>query len=779
MKKLVVAVALILGGISLACCAEPRTLTTLADISALSNADAAASIPVSFEATVSYARLYENLLFVQEGSVPIFVRPPKGLSVVPGDRVLVKGVTRQSFRPIIVSDSISVLQHGAPPKPIRTTFEELIRGGDDSMRVTLHGKVRAADTVVTGGPPVRSTRLQMLSNAGHFEVYLDGFDPVALRDLLDAEVDVTGVAAGKFDSKMQQTGVVLYTSSLQDIGVVRHAGASPWSLPITTMDKVLRVYHMTDLTPRVRVRGVITYFQPGSAVVLQDGTRSLWITTHTTDPLQIGDLAEASGFPDAHDRLLTLNDATIQDSHIPQPVKPIEATWRELAFWSSNTASGHQNDLVSIEGQVVAGVRQASKDEYVLVSGKRLFTAVYHHPTAGGELPSMARIPIGSRVRVTGICMAAEPNTISPDEEVPFNILLRSFDDIAIVASPSLLSVKNLMLLASILLLAVIVFAVWGWVLKDKVHRQTSALAVMANFEQHRSRILEDINGVRPLNEIVAEITEMVSASLNDAPCWCDVADGDTLGVRPNDLQGLRLIHVNIGSRNGPTLGRMFAGLNPGTPPEEREIEALSGGARLAALAIETRRHYSDLRHRSEFDLLTGTHNRFSFERHLDARLDEARQNCGIVGVIYIDFDHFKSVNDVFGHRIGDLFLQEAVSRMKRQLRAVDILGRLGGDEFVALIPQVRSRADVEEIASRLEHCFDAPFVLEEMVLDGATSVGVSVYPEDATSRECLLSAADAAMYANKFNKPRVHGIAASHEIPEIESDGNLPPSKG
>ena len=137
----------------------------------------------------------------------------------------------------------------------------------------------------------------------------------------------------------------------------------------------------------------------------------------------------------------------------------------------------------------------------------------------------------------------------------------------------------------------------------------------------------------------------------------------------------------------------------------------------LTALAIETRRLYADLLHRSEFDLLTDIHNRFSLDKYLDRHIEEARQNAGIFGLIYIDLDKFKQVNDVYGHQVGDLYLQEVALRMKRQLRNVDMLARLGGDEFAVLLPLVRNRAKVEEIAQRLEHSFDEPFIIEGQTL--------------------------------------------------------------
>ncbi len=175
----------------------------------------------------------------------------------------------------------------------------------------------------------------------------------------------------------------------------------------------------------------------------------------------------------------------------------------------------------------------------------------------------------------------------------------------------------------------------------------------------------------------------------------------------------------------------------------------------LSTLAIETRRLYSDLLRRSEFDLLTSVHNRFSLETRIDREIDRAAMAAGIFGLVYIDLDHFKSINDKFGHKVGDIYLQEVTLRMKRQLRGVDVLARIGGDEFVALVPDARSRADVEEIAQRIERSFDEVFHIEGYDINGSTSTGVALYPDDGTTKDALLHAADARMYGAKHAKRR------------------------
>jgi diguanylate cyclase (GGDEF)-like protein len=747
----------------------PATLTSLRAIHALTNAEASQSIPVAFEGTVTYFRGYEHLLFVQDGDLAIFVFFTMDAKLAPGDRVLVKGTTRESFRPIIVSNDVAMLHHGALPKPLPVTFSDLILGQRDCVLVTIRGVIRAADLVASSTASVRSTTLQLLTDGGYVEAIVDGDDQDAANGMLDDEVEVTGTAGGEFDDKMQMTGIVLHVPTPAHIRILNRANTDSWALPVTPMNQILGGYRVSNLTPRIRVHGTITYYQSGSVVVLQSGDRSLWIRTRTDIPLRIGDMADATGFPDviladqarsANDGFLTLTHGEIKDSRVQAPVAPLPVTWRQLAV-SSDQGGGHHYDLVSIEGQVVTEAREGAQDEYVLVSDGHPFSAIYRHPS--GPFLEMKQIPLGSRVRVIGICTVHDSDPFNGP--VAFDILMRSFDDIAVVAKPSLLNVRNLMLLVGLLLAVVLAGGARGWMIERRVRRQTAALAYI---EKRRSRILEDINGSRPLAKIVEEITELVSFKLHGAPCWCQIADGAQLGNCPPKLTGLRIVENEIPARSGPALGVLFAAFDPLTKPSAIESEALLMAAGLATLAIENRRLYSDLTHRSEFDLLTDIHNRFSLDKHLDRQILEARQNAGIFGLIYIDLDKFKQVNDIYGHHVGDLYLQEAAIRMKRQIRPHDKLARFGGDEFAALISVARSRADVEEIALRLERCFDDPFFLEGYTLHGSASVGVALFPEDATSLDALLSVADAAMYAAKNTKRHIEEMITGQQSPEL-----------
>jgi len=764
MKRLIPAIAILLGWASALCAAPPAPLTSLRAIRLLYNAEARRELPVAFEGTVTYYRKGITSIFLQEDGLGLYVLGTTDTKLVPGDRILVRGTTRDSFRPIVVSNDVTLLRHGPVPKPVPATYSDLVHAQLDCMLVTVRGVVRAADVVPSVRDSVPSTTLQLSTDAGFIDASVDNEDAGILKDLLDAEVEVTGVAGGTFDDKMQLTGIRLFVPAIADVRILKRAGSSPWSLPVTGMEQILGGYHINNLSQRIRVHGTITYYQPGSTVVLQDGTKSLRVMTETQAPMQIGDLADAIGIPDLQNGFLTLTHGEFQDSHIQAPILPLAVTWRQLAE-TDNLPIGHLDDLVSAEGTVVAQVREATQDEYVLTDGGHLFSAIYFHPNAIGLIPlqAMKIIPPGSKVRVSGICT---PHSSDPlNGPVEFDLLLRSFDDIAVIANPSWFSTRNLTRIVILLLLAVIALGAWGLIQMRKVHRQT---AVSADLERRRARILEDINGARPLAEIVEEITEMVSSLLEGAPCWCQIADGARLGNCPPDAEKLRIVREGIAARSGPPLGVIFAGFDPLAKGSSHEAESLSMAAGLATLAIEARRLYSDLLHRSEFDLLTDTHNRFSLHSRLDTLIEEARENATIFGLISIDLDKFKPINDRYGHHVGDLFLQEVALRMKRQLRGDDILARLGGDEFAALVSVARSRAGIEEIALRLQRCFDAPFEIEGYQLRGAASLGIALYPEDGATKDSLLNAADAAMYVVKNSKRQMEKTLASPPQPGL-----------
>lgn len=744
MKRWMAIFVMVLAGMPEARPAAETPLTSLRAVIALTNEEADRRLPASFEATVTYFRNYEKTLFVQDGDAGMYVNAGTDLKLVPGDRILIRGNTAGSFRPVVISSDITLLHHGNPPRAVRATYQAAIRGELDSRYAVVDGDVRVATITLTSGHPV--TQMELQTDGGIIAVTIDSAETTNLEGLLDAEVEVTGTMGEQFDGKMQMTGLLVHAMSFRGVKILRRATTDAWSLPATPMDRVLTASNVEDRSQRVRVEGTLTYYRQTSMAVLQDGNRSIRVQTPQIDPLRVGDHVEAIGIPTVEKSFLSLTLGQIRRTGPALAIVP------PLLGWDAIASGKHSFDLVSIEGSVVSQVREHAQDVYIISDGKHLFSATLRHPfmyqwNAPDDPLPMRAIQPGSKVRATGVAILDDGNPFNG--AMAFGLLLRTADDIGVLSYPTPLNVQNLLLLLGVLVLIVFGAVARGWSLERRVRRE---MAVAATVERWRSRILEEINRVETLPEIITRIVDLVSYKLKGTPCWCQLATGETLGNRPADLANsqLAIVQQEIPSRTGGALGSMFAGIHMRSGIRAQAPDALFSAAQLAALAIETRGLYSDLVHRSEFDLLTDIYNRFSVEKQLDRLIDGGRHEDSAFGLIYIDLDDFKLVNDQYGHRAGDQYLQEAARRMNQQLRPGDMLARLGGDEFAAIIPRVCSRADVADIAGRLENCFEKPFMLEECTIRGTASVGVALYPEDGGDRESLLSAADAAMYVAK-----------------------------
>jgi diguanylate cyclase (GGDEF)-like protein/PAS domain S-box-containing protein len=184
----------------------------------------------------------------------------------------------------------------------------------------------------------------------------------------------------------------------------------------------------------------------------------------------------------------------------------------------------------------------------------------------------------------------------------------------------------------------------------------------------------------------------------------------------------------------------------------EREIVYLGQEARLVIARNITERLKLDreLSHRAHHDALTGLPNR----QLLEERLEECLQLCRVedrrAAVLTIDVDHFKLINDTYGHLVGDECLKEVAARLKSKIRKVDTIARTGGEEFTAVVCGLSKASDAEKVAASLMRVFEAPVELQFGALGVTVSIGVAVYPDDATDATTLRRLSDEAMYRAK-----------------------------
>lgn len=162
------------------------------------------------------------------------------------------------------------------------------------------------------------------------------------------------------------------------------------------------------------------------------------------------------------------------------------------------------------------------------------------------------------------------------------------------------------------------------------------------------------------------------------------------------------------------------------------------------------KREQQELYDLATHDALTGLPNRFLFSERFRHAMVRAKRASHLVGLLYLDLDRFKPVNDLLGHKCGDMLLQTVAKRLKRSVREEDMIARLGGDEFAVILEHLSRPRDAAATARKLLYALDRPFLLQGHQARITASIGISVYPFDGDDVETLIKRADGAMYRAK-----------------------------
>ncbi len=238
--------------------------------------------------------------------------------------------------------------------------------------------------------------------------------------------------------------------------------------------------------------------------------------------------------------------------------------------------------------------------------------------------------------------------------------------------------------------------------------------------------------------------------SVGEVPSLAALAD--RIFAAPEDRQAFVVnLMSDMVQENPPERVFPFLHLDGGQSWCRMKVSRMSGGRvvinfqDVSALKASEER----VRHMALHDSLTGLPNRQLFADRLEQALRRARRNNTGVGLLYVDLDRFKALNDAFGHAHGDRVLVETALRLKACVRESDTVARLGGDEFVLVLPDLAGPEDAQAVAEKvLETLFDPEAAGGNMFL--GASVGLACYPQHGEDQDSLLGRADAAMYAAK-----------------------------
>ena len=214
-------------------------------------------------------------------------------------------------------------------------------------------------------------------------------------------------------------------------------------------------------------------------------------------------------------------------------------------------------------------------------------------------------------------------------------------------------------------------------------------------------------------------------------------------------------------------LKRALATSREDSKSARQEIGVLEdSNSQLRREVIQLQQEAEHVRHFAYHDELTGLPNRSLLLDRLNQALVHAARQQKQVGLLLLDLDSFKSVNDRLGHAAGDKLLQRVAERLLSCIRGTDTACRYGGDEFVILLPEVEGANTAAEVAKKLHAHLARPYLVDDHSISVTASIGVAVYPFDGNSQDDLIRRADIAMYLakahNNFQVQSVQPVARS-----------------
>jgi diguanylate cyclase (GGDEF)-like protein len=398
------------------------------------------------------------------------------------------------------------------------------------------------------------------------------------------------------------------------------------------------------------------------------------------------------------------------------------------------------DNLISMAGKVVSQLQGTSSDTLVVDVDGHLVSATL-------DAGQLAKFLPGSKVQVTGICRIIAGGPFRTPSL--FRIEMRSGADAQLLAEPSWWTVRHLLELLAVFLGVAILIAGWALLLRQRLVDQTNRIQRSMSIARERSRILEKINSCATPDALLSLICDSVVSLLPGVECTYFFEEKNS--DRPAQVTpDKRLYKMDLHGSDGEILGWIVVSEKEGYVPSADRHEVFDMLFEIAKLAVNQLLLHRALVHHSTHDALTELPNRRLCDLRFEAALEEARINGSKVTVIYIDVDRFKEVNDQYGHRIGDLYLQQISARLLAAKRQSDTLARIGGDEFLLIMPLDSSNENTETVISRLEKCFDHPFSIEGRLVVGSASLGFAKYPDHGQTTEELKLHADHQMYASK-----------------------------
>ena len=588
--------------------------------------------------------------------------------------------------------------------------------------------------------------IDVATPTGAFKVRVPDYHGPFPMKLVDAKVRFIGVCGAAFNSRNQLVSIHLLMPSLENLQILEPSPTDPFAVPVIPVADVRR--YSADLSDdhRVKVIGTVTARFPQQGIYLTDGTGGLYAESQDGSPIKEGDQVEVIGFPAAGSFSPILKSASIRPTG-----KHVAPTIAQVGGRAALKGT-YDAQLVNITGTLSSYRQRLNRRELVVESDDHvLFEAIFAGP-GGPEL----NIKEGSRISLTGICTVKADENGNPSE---FGVVLRSPEDIRVVSQPSWFNGEVAANIVSGLMFSILAVIVWVFILRRRIRKQTVIITEklkneMAFEERYRNIFERNLTGLY----VAAEDGRILDC--NDACARILGYNGrhELLGNSARAEQIVQKLHERVSDASF-TVGTEQAFERPDGSQRwvlcslraaggtDDGIQVFEG----SIVDITERKLAEDrIQFLAYFDSLTNLPNRTLVQDRLSKSIAAAKRRRDKLGVLHLDIDNFKIINDCLGHSRGDELLQGIAGRLQACAREEDTVARLSGDEFLIALGPIGSHDDAALVAERVARELSPPFNLHGNSLSVTCSIGISIFPEHGADAETLIKNSDAAMYASK-----------------------------
>ncbi|MES1256845.1 MAG: EAL domain-containing protein [Acidobacteriota bacterium] len=794
-------------------------------------------------------------------------------------RHYLKGAVR-IFPLVLILFTPSVPGYGQGPNRHDKVFTSHLRGESiaaistgrfENQAVSFVGTVRQ---FAIEESPRKTLKLLVGSSGASIEVLSTRFQSLDLTRLVDSTVGIHGVAGAYRNRRGQFLGALVTADREDDIRLLEPGPRDPFDTPSQTLGELLTSVDRARGDHRIKITGVLTWYQPGHELYLQSGDDAVRVQTAASTPAQPGDLLDVVGFEvvDSSPHLTNGIFRKAAADGTASPPRVVRTTFADVVKEEIDAR------LVQIDGTVFDVVLRTGEILIVLQSGKDMIGA--YLPAVRNE--EFALQP-GAKAQLTGVASLIFNEDHKPKS---FSLRLRGPGDIRILQPAPWWTAKRALKVLAIAGSAILLIVFWVISLRKRVRAQTRLIratlestadailvidengypvdanrkfaslwrtdegpadldpgaavitqigprlldarsfgdlltqadtkvrtgqattvlmlrngavvecdyeqiqgssgagAVLSfrditarrkseRLERDRNQILEAISREDRLGDVLPQICRTAEYQDDRIRCTIRLIENANPGTarRPPDRpdRGLaRTIFRNGTDDDESYLGEVVAALSL-TSPDGTELGNLvvtcrtpvamdedlkrivATTAHLAGIAIEHRRLFDRLDYLAYHDPLTGRMNRGALDGELHRAIERARKAETTFGLLCIDLDRFKQINDTLSHRTGDQFICAVAERLSDMGTAFGgSIFRNGGDEFTVLLKTGSTLASSEEFAQKTLAKLREPFALGERMLHTTASIGISLFPSHGTTPAALQQAADSAMYKAK-----------------------------